>query len=562
MTAALLGGIGLFLLGMVLLTDGLKALAGDSLRRVLVRVVRGPWSALVAGAGATAVVQSSTATTLTTIGFVSAGLFTFPQSIGVIVGANVGTTSTGWLVALLGFKVSLGAIAPPIVLLGVALRIFGRGRARSAGDALAGFGLLFVGIDMLQTGMAGATAYIDPASLPGDGTMGRLLMVAVGFAMTVVMQSSSAAVATTLVALQSGAIGLDQAAALVIGQNIGTTATAAIAGIGAPAPAVRTAIVHILFNLLTGIVAFLILPLFLYLMSDLVVAGELSPATTLAGFHTAFNLLGTLMIMPFAPRVAKLVEWMVPDRTPSMTRFLSTMSAATGSIALVAVQRTIMEVLRRLAHTGIRAIGLATPPALSDERAFDDCRNALDELQRFAFTVAQQQQGPAEVRRATALAHAADHLRRLMGALRELAPPQMPLHGVGGNELTEVSSLAKQLLSLVASDAALEGETLVTVRTLAARLAALRKAGRVMLLEGASSGRIEPRLAIERVEALLRFDRVGYHIWRTLEHLFPSFAADGAAANEIDDALVDTGEHAAVPTQPTQDDHIRPGESP
>ena len=141
MTVQILGGIGIFLFGMVLMTDGLKALAGDALRRILTRRVASARAGVVWGAGLTALVQSSTATTLATVGFVSAGMLTFTQAIGVVFGANLGTTSTGWIVSQLGFKVSLGELAPPLVLLGAALRLLFKGRAAHAGTAVAGFAL-------------------------------------------------------------------------------------------------------------------------------------------------------------------------------------------------------------------------------------------------------------------------------------------------------------------------------------------------------------------------------------------------------------------------------------
>jgi len=233
MLSTILGGIGLFLLGMILLTDGLKALAGDSLRRVLARFAGGRLSSLAAGAGVTALVQSSSATTLTTIGFVSAGLLTFEQALGVILGANLGTTSTGWLVSILGLKFSISKVALPLVGIGALTRLLSRERLANLGLALAGFGLIFVGIDTLQLGMEGLSARIDPGSFPDASLQGRLLLVLIGVFMTVVLQSSSAAVATTLMALHAGTIDLTQAAALVVGQNVGTTVTAALGSIGA-----------------------------------------------------------------------------------------------------------------------------------------------------------------------------------------------------------------------------------------------------------------------------------------------------------------------------------------
>jgi phosphate:Na+ symporter len=193
---------------------------------------------------------------LTTIGFVSAGLLSFSSALGVIVGANVGTTSTGWIVSLLGFKLNVGQVALPFIGVGALLRLLFDGRRAHLGMALAGFGLIFIGIDVLQEGMGGLAQRIDLSSFPATTLASRLLLILIGAVMTVLLQSSSAAVALTLTALNSQAIDLEQSAYLVIGQNLGTTVTAVLAAVGASVPARRTALGHILFNALTGLLAF------------------------------------------------------------------------------------------------------------------------------------------------------------------------------------------------------------------------------------------------------------------------------------------------------------------
>ena len=195
----LVGGLGLFLLGIHHLTEGLKGLAGDSLRRALQTLVAGRLSAVVSGALFTVAIQSSTATTLTVIGFVSAGLVTFSQAVGVIIGATFGTTSTPWLVAIFGFRVSISAGALPMLGIGAFLWLIAKGRTRSLGAILAGFGLLFIGIEYLQTGMEGISWNLD--AVGGSGFGWQWIIAGIGIIMSIVMQSSSAAAATTLVAL-------------------------------------------------------------------------------------------------------------------------------------------------------------------------------------------------------------------------------------------------------------------------------------------------------------------------------------------------------------------------
>ena len=377
-SATVFGGIGLFLLGMILMTDGLKAVAGDALRGFLARFTGNRWSAVASGAGLTALVQSSSATTLATIGFVSAGLLSFNNAIGVIIGANLGTTSTGWIVALLGLKLSVSTLALPLIGIGALARLLGRDRLAQAGTALAGFGVIFVGIDVLQTGMADLSTHIDLSRYTVEGFSGRLMMVGVGVVMTVVMQSSSAAVATTLTALATGTVSFEQAAALVIGQNVGTTVTAALAAIGAQRLAQRTALVHVIFNLGTGTVALLLLPVFLAtvdLMTETWIGDD--AALSIAAFHTAFNLLGAAIFVPLIPRLARAAEWIVSEPKNSLERHLDPSLATVPALALDAGRRALDEIVIELVQA-LRA-RLSTGPG----RSLVAIHEALEKVTRF-----------------------------------------------------------------------------------------------------------------------------------------------------------------------------------
>ena len=246
-----IGGIGLFLLGMMMLTNGLKELAGDALKKWLNRFTGGTLSSVMSGTVMTILMQSSTATTLLTIGFVSAGLLTFAQSIGVIIGANIGSTSTGWIISLIGFKISLSAMSLPLIGVGVFTQFIAPRDFKTYGGIVTGFGLLFFGIDVLQKGMETAQDSISFDSVTAATIGGKVLLIIIGLIMTVIMQASSASMAATLTALFAGAIDFEQAVYLVIGQNIGTTATALVVAIGASVAAKRTAMTHVLFNVIT-----------------------------------------------------------------------------------------------------------------------------------------------------------------------------------------------------------------------------------------------------------------------------------------------------------------------
>lgn len=303
--ATILGGLGVFLLGMAMMTDGLKLAAGPALQHILAAATRTRWQALGSGMMLTALVQSSTAVGVAAIGFVNAGLLGLAPAMWVVFGANVGTTVTSWVVALVGLKFKVEALALPLIGVGALLRMVGQNRRSGAiGTALAGFGLLFLGIGLLQSSFGGLS---DRFSLPqGDGVLVLLSQLLMGLTMTVLMQSSSAAMTITLTAAHSGLIDTQGAAAVVIGANMGSAVTTALAGIGATSNARRTALAHVLFNVLTGAVALLLLPwlvgLIVWVRDAMNVPPD--PSITLALFHTAFNVLGVMLMWPLASRLA------------------------------------------------------------------------------------------------------------------------------------------------------------------------------------------------------------------------------------------------------------------
>lgn len=342
-----LGGIALFLFAMLLMTEGLNAFAGAGLRQLLARSTATPWRGVLLGILVTGVVQSSSAVTVATIGFVNAGLLTLRQALGVIFGTNVGTTMTGWLVSLVGFGVKIEALALPIVTVGVALRLLApRRREKGLGEALVGFGLFFLGLSVLRDAFDGVAA-----SFGADVAAGRLggswpVFVLVGIVATVLTQSSSASIAILLTAAQRGVVAFDAAAAAVIGANVGTTATAALAVLKATPAAKRLALGHIAFNGLTAIVALLLLPLLLRLVSGIGDGLDLegNPAALLALFHTTFNVLGVALMLPLAGRLAVLLErlFRAAEEDLARPRHLDRTLAGTPALAVAAVRAELL----------------------------------------------------------------------------------------------------------------------------------------------------------------------------------------------------------------------------
>ncbi|WP_018175463.1 Na/Pi cotransporter family protein [Thioalkalivibrio sp. ALJ9] len=365
--AGFLGGLGLFLLGMTLLTDGLKTAGGRALQHILGQWTRTRPRALASGMGVTALVQSSSAVTVATIGFANAGLLTLGQSVWVIFGSNVGTTMTGWLVALIGFNIRIEAFALPAIGIGALLYLFMKAaRPRYLGLALAGFGLLFFGINVLREAFEGLSATFDLGALARPGFAGLLIMVGIGALLTVLMQSSSASMAMALTAAMSGAVPLEAAAAAVIGANLGTTVKALLVVIGATPNAKRVAAAHVIFNGLTAIVALLILPWFLAAIAWIWGStGEApAPAVLLALFHTAFNLLGVALMVPVAPPMIRWLQgrFRTIEEDIARPQYLDRSSSGVPDLALQSlIQET--ERLADIGHSMAREALQTAPPA-------------------------------------------------------------------------------------------------------------------------------------------------------------------------------------------------------
>ncbi len=370
----LAGGVGLFLLGMGLMTDGLKLAAGPALENILARSTKTRLLGLASGVLVTALVQSSSAVTVAAIGFVNAGLLNLSQALWVLFGANIGTTITGWLVALVGLKIKVEVLALPLVGVGMLLRLTGSGGRRDAlGMALAGFGVLFIGIDMLREAFSGlAAGFVLPQV---DGMSGVVIMVLAGVMMTVLMQASAASLVLAFSAVQSGMVSMEAAAAIVIGANIGTTVTALLAAIGATPNAKRAAAAHIIFNLLTGTVALLILP---WLLASIVGLREIlgmdaGPVATLALFHTVFNVLGVILIWPITEQLTHFLQhrFLHPaDEQSIKPRYLDKTVLAVPSLALDALEQEVRH-MGSIALNAVRAAMVAPgefPESLQHQR--------------------------------------------------------------------------------------------------------------------------------------------------------------------------------------------------
>lgn len=424
----LLGGVGMFLLGMDVMTKALKELAGSNLRGILSRFTTTPLRGVLTGTAATALIQSSSATTVMTVGFVGAGLMNLPQALGIIYGANIGTTATGWLVSLLGFKLQLDAVAMLTLLPASLANLLGGGRTARVGRIAAGLCLLLIGLEMMQTAMGDATAMLRPEMLPQGGAWGMLALAAAGLILTVIIQSSSATVALALVMLQGGAIDLLQAASVVIGMNIGTTFTALLASVGGSRVMRQTAVANLLFNIVTSAIAF---PLLLLASPGLLHMSQTTgPLSALLMFHTGFNLTGTLLFLPVTPQFTAIVARLVPDRAPARLISLDRGLLSDARAALTAARGGAATVAARM--FAALSAALREAPDYRPLSALDpEVTAAIDELEAFLADIRLPADLPEEEQAYSALLHEADHLRRLLNRSRQTARIQTLLEDRG-----------------------------------------------------------------------------------------------------------------------------------
>ena len=410
------GGLGVFLLGMIIMTENLRLLGGNTMRKALRRFTRNPATGAMTGAVCTAMLQSSSATTVAAVGFVGAGLLPFTNALGIIFGANIGTTITGWLVALLGFKLSLGSVATLFIFAGVMMRLFRGGRVASWGLAIAGFGLIFVGISTMQDAMAGLEGEFTPSSFPPDTWLGRLQLFGAGFLLTVVTQSSSAGVALAMTALNEGTINFTQAAALVIGMDVGTTLTALLASIGATASAKRTGVSHVVYNFLTACGAMLLITPFVatwqWIFNEI---DSLEGAIGIAAFHTTFNTIGVIAILPFARPFGRLMERIVPEpKTDS--GLLDHALIDRPPLALEAVRKSLQHQALLLYGHLLRELEQDAP---DDRAGLQQLRDADDALSSFLDEIDMTKAGEGESATMRDLLHSCDHLGRLIDRCEE-----------------------------------------------------------------------------------------------------------------------------------------------
>ncbi|MFH1319056.1 MAG: Na/Pi cotransporter family protein [Bacteroidota bacterium] len=324
----LIGALGFFIYGMKVMSDGIQKVAGRKMRQILSAMTSNRFFGILTGFLITCLLQSSSATTVMVVSFVNAGLLTLVESVGIVMGANIGTTITAWLISIFGFKVKIASVALPIIAIGFPLMFSSKSNLRSWAEVLIGFALLFLGLNALKESVPDMRSSPETLEfLAGYANMGKLsllVFILVGTVLTVVIQSSSAAMALTLVMCNEGWIPFEMAAAMVLGENIGTTITANLAALIANVNAKRAARAHLIFNIFGVIWIFFVFRFFLngidfYMLN----VHGVSPfdkeqyesiPIALSIFHSLFNIINVLLLVGFVPLIAKVAEKMVRSR--------------------------------------------------------------------------------------------------------------------------------------------------------------------------------------------------------------------------------------------------------
>ena len=400
----LIGALGMFLYGMNTMSSGLQKAAGEKLRSFLAAMTSNPFKGVLTGLGITAIIQSSSATTVMVVGFVNAGLLTLTQAVGVIMGANIGTTVTAWLISLLGFKMDISVLSIPLMAVGFLCSMAKKSNTRNIGEFIIGFSLLFLGLSFMKESVPDLETHPEVLSFiskwTGFGFGSVLIFLVFGTLLTLVLQSSSATVALTLIMLNMGWIPFEMAAAMVLGENIGTTITANIAAAVGNVQAKRAAIAHTMFNMFGVIWALALFRPFLAFIGKIITvlgypdptemsfAGEIGGEQTMEStaalygismLHTMFNLINTCILIWFIPWIVKTVKWIIksPDKAEEENFSLKYINAGHLVTAEMAIEQAMKEIIHfsEISRKGLGYVRLAIDE--QDPDKFEEYRQKL-----------------------------------------------------------------------------------------------------------------------------------------------------------------------------------------
>ncbi|MBN2716760.1 MAG: Na/Pi cotransporter family protein [Deltaproteobacteria bacterium] len=494
MTVGILGGLALFLYGMKVMSDGLQKVAGEKMRTVLSAMTTNRIAGVGTGFLVTSVIQSSSATTVMLVGFVNAGLLTLNQSIGVIMGANIGTTATAWLVAVFGFKIKISLMALPAIAVGFIPRFTGHKKLADWGEVLIGFGILFIGLGFMKDAVSvlkSAPQVADwiTANCSAATFWSRFIPLIAGMMFTFIVQSSSAAMAVTMTMAAQGLIDLPTACALALGQNIGTTITANLAAIGTSAAAKQAARAHFLFNLIGSIWPIVLFTPFLAFVDILypaaaqikfdtlrsindpeklatAIAAVQFPITIyLATFHSLFNIINTALFLPFSNQLAWLSSKLVIDksRTETHLRFLDPKVMESAPMALHAARSELNRMLKEVETMFDQVLTLVSHPDQKMGALAEDILNREEivdllekEITEYLVPVAQLELSTEQSHEVGGILHCVsdlerigDHCESLLRLAQKRYEKQLPFGDTAMADIMTIGETVRAFLSLL-----------------------------------------------------------------------------------------------------------------
>ncbi|MBN2809720.1 MAG: Na/Pi cotransporter family protein [Deltaproteobacteria bacterium] len=550
MVFSFLGGLGLFLYGMKVMSEGLQKAAGNRLRQVLETLTTNRISAFLVGTTVTAIVQSSSATTVMVVGFVNAGLMNLMQAIGVILGANIGTTITGQMIA---FKVTHYAL--PAIGIGVALKFFSRNRRwQYFGEILLGFGMLFYGLDILKDGLSvlKTQPFFQEAFV--SFSHNHLMAVLAGALLTIVLQSSSATVGITMVLAASGALTFEGGLGLILGENIGTTITALLASIGTNVSAKRAAWAHTMINVLGVVYVILLFPLFMQLVDKFTPGAPDMVLTTaqqaaqyamaigdkpfiarhLANAHTFFNVFNCLLFLPLIGVLAKICIWMVPageeEESSYHLRFIDNRVLDTPPLALAQARQETM----RMAGLCLRMFD-QTMECFENfsqkmvEKVYRK-ENTVDMLQKeitdFLVNVTQLSTTPEISREVNAtmyivnnLERLGDHCENLIRLVERMHDQKIEFSEEALTEVANIKAKSREFIELMISgmENAKQERFMVRAKALESSINSLEDRYRNRHIERLSEDRCSVVPGLVFIDMLTNFEKIGDHCFNVCE---------------------------------------------
>ena len=549
---SLLGGLALFLHGMQMMSSGLEAAAGSRMKQILERLTANRFLGVLVGALITAVIQSSSATTVMVVGFVNAGMMTLNQAVWIIMGANIGTTVTGLLIAL-----DVGALAPMFAFLGVALMVFVKEpKLQHIGQILAGLGVLFIGMDMMSSAMyplRESESFIRLMSTFSNPILG--ILAGAGF--TAVIQSSSASVGILQALANSGIIQLSSAVFVLFGQNIGTCITAVLAAIGTSRNAKRATIIHLMFNIIGTIIfttLFVLFPIAHVIDGSLILPGSLgqsihalmpgTPAGQIALTHTSFNIITTLILLPLGNYLAKLAVRILPeqaqeegDEQQMKLAYLSPVGP-TGKEGGLGVSAIVIDQLRNelnrmlsMARDNVadsfRAV-LARDtdqlPVIEEREEYIDFLNR--EISRYVshlIAIETNEQGSAMVSSFFTISgnieRIGDHADNLAGYTRLLVSKDIEFSETAQSEIGSMRDICLEAISALLHHRAGEMVWLADVAQLEQRIDDMTAQYRRNQLDRMRTGDCDQESCILYSELLTDFERIGDHVLNIAQEL-------------------------------------------